>query len=109
MHGGRGFMIEEVEGGAWANSSYPHLMKERKIERKKASASSSLLQGSADFWAQPPKIRPFITTSTGFWQDFTGCKLVAINLDRPISYVFFQVPANFFFIVMTTGQELGPW
>jgi hypothetical protein len=34
-------------------------------------------------------------------------KLVAINLDRPISYIFiFQVPANFFFIVMTTGQEL---
>jgi hypothetical protein len=28
-------------------------------------------------------------------------------LDRPISYNLFQVPANFFFIVMTTGQELG--
>jgi hypothetical protein len=28
-------------------------------------------------------------------------------LDQPISYIFFQVPANFFFIVMTTGQELG--
>jgi hypothetical protein len=37
----------------------------------------------------------------------TGCKLVAVNLDRPISYTFFQVPANFFFIVMTTGQEFG--
>jgi hypothetical protein len=36
----------------------------------------------------------------------TGCKLVAIHLDRLISS-FFQVPANFFFIVMTTGQELG--
>jgi hypothetical protein len=39
----------------------------------------------------------------------TSCKLVAIHLDRPISYLFFQVPANFFFIVMTTGQELGHW
>jgi hypothetical protein len=28
-------------------------------------------------------------------------------LDWPIYYTFFQVPANFFFIVMTTGQELG--
>jgi hypothetical protein len=28
-------------------------------------------------------------------------------LDWPISYIFFQVPANFFFIVMPTGQELG--
>jgi hypothetical protein len=42
-----------------------------------------------------------------FFQDLTGCKLVAIHLDRPTSYTFFQVPANFFFIVMTTGQELG--
>jgi hypothetical protein len=29
----------------------------------------------------------------------TGCKLVAIHLDRPLSYLFFQVPADFFFIV----------
>jgi hypothetical protein len=64
------------------------------------------LQGSGDFGAQPAKIRPF-TTITGFFQDLTGCKLVAIHLDRPISYTFFQVPANFFFIAMTTGQELG--
>ena len=42
-----------------------------------------------------------------FSQDLTGCKLVAINLDRPISYNFFQVPAKFFFNVMTTDQELG--
>ena len=42
-----------------------------------------------------------------FSQDLTGCKLVAINLDRPISYIFFQVPAKFFFNVMTTDQELG--
>ena len=65
-------------------------------------------QGSGDFWAQPAKIRPF-TTSSGFLQDLTGCKLVAIHLDRPISYIFVQVPANFVFIVMTTGQELGHW
>jgi hypothetical protein len=39
--------------------------------------------------------------------DSTGCKLVTMNLDRPISYIFFQVPANFFFIVMISGQELG--
>ena len=44
-----------------------------------------------------------------FSQDLTGCRLVVINLDQPISYFFFQVPANFFFIVMTTGQELGHW
>jgi hypothetical protein len=30
-------------------------------------------------------------------------------LDRPISYIFFQVLANFYYIVMTTGQELGHW
>ena len=42
-----------------------------------------------------------------FFQDLTGCKLVAIYLDRPISYFFFQVPANFFFIVMTTTKNLG--
>ena len=41
------------------------------------------------------------------FQDLTGCKLVAIHLEWPISYFFFQVPANFFFIVMTTSQELG--
>jgi hypothetical protein len=64
------------------------------------------LQGSGDFSAQPAKIRPF-TTSTGFFQNLTGSKLAAINLDRPISYIFFQVPANFFFIVITTSQELG--
>jgi hypothetical protein len=50
------------------------------------------------------QIRPFYR----FSEDFTGCKLVAIHLDQPISYIFlFQVPATFFFVVMTTGQELG--
>jgi hypothetical protein len=42
-----------------------------------------------------------------FFQDLTGCKLVAISVNQPISYIFFQVPDDFFFIVMTTGQELG--
>jgi hypothetical protein len=49
-----------------------------------------------------------------FFQHLTGCKLVAINLDRPISFFFFfffffffEVLPSFFFIVMTTGQELG--
>jgi hypothetical protein len=41
-----------------------------------------------------------------FFEDLTGCKLVVIHLDWLISYTFFQVLANFFFIVMTTGQEL---
>jgi hypothetical protein len=68
----------------------------------------SWFQGSGDFWAQPAKIHTF-ATSTGFFQDLTGCKLVAIHLDRPISYISFQVSANFFFIVMTTGQELEHW
>jgi hypothetical protein len=70
--------------------------------------------GLGDFGAQPVKIRPF-TTSTGFLRILTGCKLVAINLNWSISYIhiyiyiynfyfyFFQVPANFFFIIMTTG------
>ena len=40
-----------------------------------------------------------------FFQDLTGCKLVVINLDRPISYIFFQVPANFFFIVKNLGID----
>ena len=63
---------------------------------------SYCIRVAGDFWAQPPKIHPFTTS--------TGCKLVAIHLDWPISYVFFrQVPASFFFIVMTTGQELGHW
>jgi hypothetical protein len=42
-----------------------------------------------------------------FFKDLIGCELVAIYLDRRISYYFFQVMANFFFIVMTTGQEFG--
>jgi hypothetical protein len=29
-----------------------------------------------------------LTTSTGFSTTFTGCKLVAINLDQPISSIF---------------------
>jgi hypothetical protein len=44
-----------------------------------------------------------------FSQDLTGCKLLAIDLDRSISYIFFQVSANFFFIVMTTSLEIGCW
>ena len=38
---------------------------------------------------------------------FNRLKLVTIHMDRPISYNFFKVPANFFFIVMTIDQELG--
>jgi hypothetical protein len=66
-------------------------------------------QGLGDFWPRPAKIRPF-TTSTVlpvFFRIWLVADFVAINLDRPISYIFFQVPANFFLIVMTTGQELG--
>ena len=44
-----------------------------------------------------------------FLQVSTSCKLVANHFDRPISYIFPPVPANLFFIVMTTGQELGHW
>ena len=65
-------------------------------------------QGSGDFWAQPVK-NPPLHNFYRFFQDLTGCKLVVIHLDRPISYIFLQVPANFLFIVMTTGQELGHW
>ena len=65
-------------------------------------------QGLGDFGAQPAKIRP-LHNFYRFSQDLTGCKLVAMNLDQPISFFWFQVLANFFFIVMTTGQELGHW
>ena len=46
-----------------------------------------------------------------FFQYLTGCELVAIHLDRPTSCVFFffQCRLKFFFIVMTTSQELGHW
>jgi hypothetical protein len=38
---------------------------------------------------------------------FDRFNLIVINLDWSISCIFFQVPAYFFFIVMTTGHELG--
>ena len=44
-----------------------------------------------------------------FLQVSTGCKLVANHFDRPISYIFSPVPANLFFIVMTTSQDFGHW
>jgi hypothetical protein len=57
---------------------------------------------------QLQSIRPFDHNFYRFSQDLMGCKFVAIHLDRPIlSYISFQVPANFFFVVMTTDQELG--
>ena len=68
------------------------------------------MQGSGDFFelnqlkSLPSKLLLV------FFKDFTGRKFVAINLDWLISYVFFlEVPADFLFIVMTTGQQLGRW
>jgi hypothetical protein len=46
-------------------------------------------QGSGDFWAQLAKIHPF-TNFYRFFHDLTGCKLVVINLDQPISYICFS-------------------
>jgi hypothetical protein len=42
-----------------------------------------------------------------FSQDLTGCKLVAIDWTSQYPIYFFQVPANFLFLVTTIGQELG--
>ena len=57
----------------------------------------SWLQGSGDYWAQPANIPP-LHNFYEFFQDLTGCKLVAINLDRPVSYIYiFQVLAILFF------------
>jgi hypothetical protein len=66
-------------------------------------------------WSHPGFGRLLSSTSSNpplhdfyrFFEDLTACKLVAIDLDRPISYIFFQVPTNFFFVVMATGRELG--
>jgi hypothetical protein len=66
------------------------------------------LQGSGDFWAQPAKIRPF-KTSTGFPMIWPVANLLPFIWTGQYPVFFFQVPANFFFIVMTTGQELGHW
>jgi len=74
----------------------------------------SLEQGSGDFRAQPAKMRPF-TTSTGFFMIWPVANLLPFIWTGQYPYIwlaiyiFFQVPANSFFIVMTTGQELGHW
>jgi hypothetical protein len=62
-------------------------------------------QGSGDFWDQPAKIHPF-TTSTSFLRIWPVANLMPFIWTGQYP-IFFQVPANFFFIVMTTGQELG--
>ena len=53
------------------------------------------------------QLNPPIQNFYLFFQNSTGCKLVVITLDQPMSYIILQVPANFFFIVMTTSQKLG--
>ena len=64
------------------------------------------VHGSGDFWAQPPKIRPF-TTSTGFLRIWPVANLLPFiwTGQYPIFFSkFWLIPS---FIVMTTGQELG--
>jgi hypothetical protein len=66
-------------------------------------------QGSGDFWAQPAKKHPF-TTSTGFLKIWPVANLLPFIWTGQYIYIYiFQVPANFFFIVTTTSQELGHW
>ena len=59
-------------------------------------------QGSGDFWAPPAKIRPF-TTSTGFFRIWPVANLLPSIWIGQYPTFFFQVPANFLFVVMTTG------
>jgi hypothetical protein len=61
-----------------------------------------------DFWAQPAKICPF-TTSTSFFRIWPVANLLSLIWTGQYPIFFFQVPTNFFFIVMTTDQELGHW
>ena len=68
----------------------------------------SMKQGSGDFWAQPTKIHPF-TTSTGFAKIWPVANLLPFIWTGQYPIFFFQVPPNFFFIVMTTSQEPRHW
>jgi hypothetical protein len=54
---------------------------------------------------QPSKIRS-CKTSTGFPKILRVANLLPLVWTFQYHF-FFQVSANFFFIVMTTGQELG--
>ena len=67
-------------------------------------------QGSGDFWAQPAKIRPF-TTSTGFFRIWPVANLLPLIWigQNPFFSFLSKMPANFFFTIMTTSQELGHW
>ena len=60
------------------------------------------------FWAQPAKTRPF-TTSTGFLLISPVANLLPSIWTGQYPIIFFQVPTNYFFIVTTSGQELGYW
>ena len=62
-------------------------------------------QGSGYFWAQRT-IHPF-TTSTGFFMVWPVAILLPLIWAGQYLNFFFQVLANFPFIVMTTGQKLG--
>ena len=63
---------------------------------------------SGDFWAQPAKVRSF-TTSTCFFRIWSVANLLPFIWTGQYPIFVFQVLANFFFIVMTTVQELGHW
>jgi hypothetical protein len=79
------------------------------LNSKKTWNLKCVVQGWGDFWAQPAKIHPF-TTSTGVSRILPFANLLPfIWTGQYPLYIFFQLPANFFFIVMTTGQELGHW
>ena len=53
-------------------------------------------------------LRPF-TTSTGFPRIWPVANLLPFMWTGLYPIIFFHVPDNFFFIVTTTGQELGHW
>ena len=66
------------------------------------------IHSSWDFWAQLAKIRPF-TTFTGFFRIWLVANLLPLIWTGQNPTYIFKVPANFFFTIMTTGQELGYW
>jgi hypothetical protein len=66
----------------------------------------ALNPGSGDFGAElASKIRPF-TTSTGFLRIRPVANLLPFIWTGQYP-ILFQVLANFFFVVMTTTQEIG--
>ena len=63
-------------------------------------------QASGDFWAQPAKIRP-LSQLLPVFPGFDWLQTCCHSFGPAHILLLFQVPVNFFLMVMTTGQELG--